>query len=108
MPKISNMPFPCPPLPGTPNRPQAVLNRGMYKLASPIPLPQSESVKLPVDQRAIAILERSECFVRRDSRTQFVIVAGIFRFFGLLHLEQIRVVQLAAVGAYRALPEQRG
>src|SRR5664280_1649936 len=58
-------------------------------------------------QRTVAVLERTERFIRRDSGAQFVEVAGIFGFCRRLHLEQISRMQLAAVGADGALAEQR-
>src|ERR1700751_199404 len=56
----------------------------------------------PADQRASPILERTECFPRRDSSAQLVEVAGIFRLGRRLHLEQVGRLDLAAVGADRA------
>src|ERR1700731_107704 len=58
------------------------------------------------DQRAMAVLERPERLVGRNGGQQLVEVARILRFRRRLHLEQIGRVDLAAVGADRALAEQ--
>src|SRR3569833_2061069 len=41
---------------------------------------------LTADQRAAAILERTERFVRRNGRAQAIEIARALRLFGLLHL----------------------
>src|SRR5947209_3588072 len=46
------------------------------------------------DQRAAAILERAERFRRRDGRAHMIEIARVLRLGWLLHLEQIRVMQL--------------
>src|SRR5215472_4878213 len=53
-----------------------------------------------------AFLQRTERLGRRNGGAQLVEVTGIFRFLGLLDFEQIRVVDLASIGADRALAEQ--
>src|SRR6266851_9965870 len=58
------------------------------------------------DQRALAFAERPRDFLRRDRRGQFVVIPWVFRFLGLLDLEQIGRKHLAAVGADGALAEQ--
>ena len=60
-----------------------------------------------LQHRADALLERDEGFRRRDGGDEVVIVPRILRVRRLLHLEQIGRVDLAAVGADRALAEQR-
>src|ERR1700722_5436179 len=50
----------------------------------------------PAHQRAVAVLERTESFIRRNGGAQLVEVAGIFRLLRLLHLEQIGGMELAA------------
>src|ERR1700693_1239992 len=59
-----------------------------------------------LQQRAIARLERLGRVFRRDYRDLLVVVPGVFRLLGLLHLEQIGRDQAAAVGPQRALAEQ--
>src|SRR6266487_4376013 len=56
-------------------------------------------------QRAAAFLERTERLRRRNGGTQIVQIPRTLRLFRLLHLEQIHVVDLAAVGPHRALAE---
>src|SRR6185503_9115380 len=56
---------------------------------------------------ALAVLERTERLGCRDGGAQMIEVARILRLRRLLHLEQIRVVDLAAIGADGALAEQR-
>src|SRR3989440_9171183 len=58
-------------------------------------------------QRALAVLQGTECFGRRDGGADMIEVARILRLFRLLHLEQIGIVDLAAIGADGALAEQR-
>src|ERR1051325_7231667 len=72
-------------------------------------LPLQGRVKLAsaAHQRAVAVLERTERFIRRNGRAQVIEVARILRLGWLLHLEQIGRVDLAAVGADGALAEQR-
>lgn len=65
------------------------------------------SFALLLHQRAIAGFERLGRVFRRDGGDQLVVVPGIFRLFRLFHLEQIGRNDAAAVGAQRALAEQR-
>src|ERR1039458_4892586 len=60
---------------------------------------------LAAHQRAVAFLERPEGLVRRNGSAGLIEVAGIFRLFRLLHLEQIGRVDDAAIGADAALAE---
>ena len=62
---------------------------------------------LSVDHRTAAVLQRTESLIRWNGGAQLVVVAGIFRLFRRLDLEQIGRVDLAAVGADLALAEQR-
>src|ERR1019366_933415 len=62
---------------------------------------------LAAHQRAVAFLERPEGLVRRNGSAGLIEVAGIFRLFRLLYLEQIGRVNDATIGADRALAEQR-
>src|SRR5262249_35284835 len=82
-------------------------NSRFIAISSLVSVRSGKRGRSPADQRAVAVLERTEGFVRRNRSAQLVEVAGIFRLTGLLHLEQIGRVQLAAVGADRALAEQR-
>src|SRR3954454_25220415 len=71
------------------------------------PLARPFLKSLAAHQRAARVLQRTECFRRRDRLNELVEVAGILRLGGLLHLEQIGVVNLAAVRLDRTLAEQR-
>src|SRR5450759_2793367 len=62
---------------------------------------------LAAHQRAVAFLERPEGLFRRNGSAGLIEVAGIFRLFRLLYLEQIGRVDDATIGADRALAEQR-
>ena len=62
---------------------------------------------LLLHQRALAGLERLGGIFRRDRGDQLVVVPRSLRLFRLLHLEQIGRDDAAAVGAQRALAEQR-
>src|SRR5262245_54455731 len=57
-------------------------------------------------QRAAAIRERAERLVGGNGRDELVIIVGVFRFFRLLHLEQIHRVNDAAVLANGDVAEQ--
>src|SRR5262245_9218588 len=59
------------------------------------------------DQRTAALSEGPERLRGRDRRAQLVVVPGMLRLVGPLHLEQIHVVNFAAVGTNAALTEQR-
>src|SRR5262245_10743877 len=59
------------------------------------------------DQRTAALSEGPERLRGRDRRAQLVVVPGMLRLVGPLHLEQMHVVNLAAVGTNAALTEQR-
>src|SRR5579862_8032576 len=74
---------------------------------SPLPAGRQGRLVSVGDERTVAVLERPEGFFRRDSGTQDVVVARIFGLFGLLDLEQIGRVDLAAVDADIAFAEQR-
>src|SRR5437660_6923081 len=58
-------------------------------------------------QRALAILQRAERLIGRDRRAHLVIVPGSLRLRRLFHLDQVRRMDLAAVGADAAFAEQR-
>src|SRR5271166_3975267 len=58
-------------------------------------------------QRASALVQRPERLVDGDGRQELVVVPRPLRLFGLLHLEQIHVMGLAAIGADLALAEER-
>src|SRR4026207_1369636 len=60
-----------------------------------------------LDQRAAAVLLRPERLLRRAGGEDLVVVPRVLRLGGLLHLDEIRVVDLAAVGADAPLAEQR-
>src|SRR5262245_63206660 len=57
------------------------------------------------DEQTPTILQRAECLGGRNSSAQVVEVARIFRLGQVLHLEQIGVMELAAIETDRALPE---
>src|SRR5262249_24445277 len=61
---------------------------------------------LSADQRTAPSLERAEGFRARDGGARLVEVAGVLRLGGLLHLEQIGVLNLTSVGAHHTLAEQ--
>src|SRR5215217_8946970 len=63
-------------------------------------------VRSPAHQRASAVLQRPKSFRRRDRGTEIVEVARIFGLRGLLGLEQVGIVNLAAVGADGAFAEE--
>src|SRR5579862_814454 len=101
MPKISTMRARSERLPSTP-RP----------LAKPLSvngerLDRRACLLRSADQRTITVLQRAERFVRRNRGALSVIVTRIFGLFGLLHFEEIGGMNLAAIGADRALAEQR-
>src|SRR4029453_10450977 len=58
-------------------------------------------------QRALSILQRPERLIRRDRRAHLVVVPWTLGFGWLLHLDEVRRVDLAAVDADRPLAEQR-
>src|SRR5437016_1195548 len=60
-----------------------------------------------LDQRTLTVLQRPERLVGGNRRADLVVVPRRLRFRGLLDLDQIRGVNLAAVDANRALAEQR-
>src|SRR5258706_13835510 len=60
-----------------------------------------------LDERAAAVGHRPERLVGRDRRTDLVVVVRALRLGRLLHLHEVRVVDLAAVGADRSLAEER-
>src|SRR4051812_40292907 len=64
-------------------------------------------LQLPTHQRTAAVLERTEGLRGRNGRKRLVEVTRILGLFGLLHLEEIRRMDLAAIGADCALAEQR-
>ena len=59
-----------------------------------------------LEEIATALFERPPGLRRRNGLDQLVVIPGILRLVGLLHLEQIHVVQLAAVGANDPLPNR--
>src|SRR6516225_354742 len=61
---------------------------------------------LSADKRAATFLERAEGFRGRDGGARLVEVAAVPRRGGLLHLEQIGVLNLTSVGAHHTLAEQ--
>src|SRR6266545_1134663 len=65
------------------------------------------SVALLLDQWAVALVDGAEGLVRRDRGPDLVVVPRILRLRGLLHLDQVRRVDLPTVGSDRALAEQR-
>src|SRR6185295_8315542 len=75
--------------------------------ATTLPLSGEGKARSATHQRAAAILERTECLGRRNGGADIVEVARMLGVSGLLHLVQIRVVDLAAVLADRPLAEQR-
>src|SRR5262249_39751972 len=58
-------------------------------------------------QRTTTFLQRTERFGRRNRGADPHVIPWALRFLRLLHLKQIRIVDLAAVGADRALTEER-
>src|SRR5215218_7999633 len=110
MPKTSNMSFPA----SSPGLTRRSRSGGLKPSLSGSPGHAAHMRGGPVmmktlasRERAAAILQRAEGFSRRDGRLHVIEVAGVLRFRRLLHFEQIGVVDLAAVGADRALAEQR-
>src|SRR5580693_2109543 len=72
--RMTSRPPPCPP----PNK--LALGRAQAR-------PGWGEGKISVrHHRAVVILHRPERFLGRDGGAQLVVVAGIFRLFGLLHL----------------------
>src|SRR5215510_4062439 len=59
------------------------------------------------DQRTPALIQRSERLRGRNRGAQLVVVPRMFRFLGLLYLEEVHVVDLAPVGTDDAGAEQR-
>src|SRR5262245_58506230 len=59
-----------------------------------------------LDQRATAFGQRAEGFVRWNGGAELVVVPRSLRLRRLLDLEQIHRMDLAPVGAHRALAEQ--
>src|SRR5215469_8971446 len=72
--------------------------------AARIPFPDS---LFRSDERAVAFAQRPERFVRWDRCQQLVIVPRTFRFFRLLNLEQIDIMELPAVSANLSFAEKR-
>src|SRR5499427_2728288 len=60
---------------------------------------------LAVHERAAAFRQRPERLIGRDGGADLEVVPPALRFRRLLHLDQIHRVDLAAVGAHRALAE---
>src|SRR5262249_10610808 len=58
-------------------------------------------------ERTIAILQRPERLIGGNRRAGLVQIPFALRFGRLLHLEEIRRMDLAAVGAHRSLAEER-
>src|SRR5262245_66398524 len=86
----------CPPGKRGPN-----LRGGAWVRWFALPAPASAA-----DRRTAALTEGPERLRGRDRRAQLVVVPGVLRLVGPLHLEQIHVVNLAAVGTNAALAEQ--
>src|ERR1700729_2116809 len=68
---------------------------------------EAERCLVAGQHRTVVILHGAERLIRRDRRTQFVIVTRIFGFRRRLDVEHIRRMDFAAIGADRALAEQR-
>src|SRR5688572_12051210 len=60
-----------------------------------------------LDERAASLGQRTERLLRGDRRADLVVVPRTLRLRRLLHLDEISRVDLASVGADRALAEQR-
>src|SRR5688500_6067304 len=58
-------------------------------------------------QRTIALLQRPERLLGRNGRADLVQIPRSLRLCWLLHLDQVRGMDLAAVRANRALAEER-
>src|SRR5262245_4211418 len=86
----------CPPGKGGPD-----FRGGAWVRWFALPAPASAA-----DQRTASLTEGPERFRGRDRRAQLVVVPGMLRLVGPLHLEQIHVVNFAAVGTNAALAEQ--
>src|SRR5262249_6753506 len=59
------------------------------------------------DQRTVALTKWTECFCGGDGGAYLVIIPRVLGFFGPLHLEQVHVVNFAAVETDAAGAEQR-
>src|SRR5262249_11161793 len=57
-------------------------------------------------QRTFALVERTPRLLRRNGRELLVVVPGRLALLGLLHLEQVHRVDLAAVDAHVALAHE--
>src|SRR5262245_30381807 len=116
MPKISNMVGPSPAGSrwllakreagwGCTDRVEAPPGHSLTLVAT-LPASRGGINRLAADQRAAALVHRTERLVRRDGGTQLVEVPRALRLVRLLHLEEIHRMDLAAVGADFALAEQ--
>src|SRR5262245_3880089 len=63
--------------------------------------------RLSRDERAAAVLDAAESLIARDLGDELVVVPGPLRFRWLLDLEEVEVVDLAAVRTNGPLAEQR-
>src|SRR5215475_4088477 len=61
---------------------------------------------LLLHERTVALVQRPEGLLRRNGRAQLVVVPRALGLRGLLHLEEVGGVNLAAVGPNRPLAEQ--
>src|SRR6266851_9549182 len=64
-------------------------------------------LRLLFHERAVALVDGPEGLLGRDGRADLVVVPRVLRLGRLLDLDQIRGVDLAPVGADRALAEER-
>src|SRR6516164_1055426 len=101
---ISNWPNrACELMPSSSNMADHIVGRGTE--GSPLPGLATGSASA-LHQRAAALGQGAESFVGRDGGAEFIIIPGALRFRGFFDFEQVHRVDLAAVGAHRALAEE--
>src|SRR6059036_2561741 len=76
-------------------------------LAAPGPRPASAAPRLFLDELAPSLVEWPERLLGRDGRLDLVVVPRVLRLGRLLHLDEVRRMDLAAVDADRPLAEER-
>src|SRR3989442_5579807 len=62
---------------------------------------------LLLDELAPTLIERTKSLLGRNGRADLVVIPRVLRLGRLLHLDQVRRVDLAAVDTNRPLPEER-
>src|SRR5713101_9257013 len=76
-------------------------------LAAPGPRPAPAAPRLFLDELAPSLVEWPERLLGRDGRLDLVVVPRVFRLGWLLHLDEVRRMDLAAVDADGPLAEER-